>query len=90
MALGREGRREVEVDADSHPAKARMAGKLATEAGRAQYAQRKWRAEAPIGWIKEALGFRRFSVRGLEKARGEWDLVCLSLNVKRMRGLQAA
>ena len=90
VALGREGRREVEVDADSHPAKARMAGKLATEAGRAQYAQRKWRAEAPIGWIKEALGFRRFSVRGLEKVRGEWDLVCLALNVKRMRGLQAA
>ena len=41
-------------------------------------------------WIKEALGFRRFSVRGLTKARGEWDLVCLALNVKRMNGLQAA
>ena len=90
VALGREGGRDVEVDADSHPAKARMAEKLATEAGRKQYAQRKWRAEAPIGWIKEALGFRRFSVRGLEKVRGEWNLVCLSLNVKRMRSLRAA
>ena len=90
VALGREGKRQVEADAEKHPAKARMAAKLATEAGRAQYAQRKWRAEAPIGWIKEALGFRRFGLRGLEKVRGEWDLVCLALNVKRMRGLRAA
>ena len=90
VALGREGKRQVEADADKHPAKARMAEKLATEAGRAQYAQRKWRAEAPIGWIKEALGFRRFSLRGLNEVRGEWDLVCLALNVKRMQGLQPA
>ena len=89
VALGREGRRAVEVDAEKHPAKARMAKKLATEAGRARYAERKWLSEAPIGWIKEALGFRRFSVRGLNKVRGEWDLVCLALNVKRMQGLQA-
>ena len=73
VALGREGRRAVEVDAEKHPAKARMAKKLATEAGRARYAERKWLSEAPIGWIKEALGFRRFSVRGLNKVRGEWD-----------------
>ena len=90
VALGREGRRQVAADADKHPAKARMAGKLATEAGRARYAERKWRAEAPIGWIKEALGFRRFSLRGLKKVQGEWDLVCLALNVKRMQGLQPA
>ena len=56
VALGREGRRAVEVDAEKHPAKARMAKKLATEeAGRARYAERKWLSEAPIGWIKEAL-----------------------------------
>ena len=89
VALGREGRRALEVDAEKHPAKARMAKKLATEAGRARYAERKWLSEAPIGWIKEALGFRRFSVRGLNKVRGEWDLVCLALNVKRMQGLEA-
>ena len=81
--------RAVKVDAQKHPAKAAMAEKLATEAVRAQYAQRKWLAEAHIGRIKEALGFRRFSVRGLNKVRGEWDLVCLALNVKRMQGLQA-
>ena len=80
----------VAVDAEKHPAKAGMAEKLATEAGRAQYAQRKWLSEAPIGWIKEALGFRRFSLRGLDKVQGEWDLVCLALNVKRMQGLRPA
>ena len=90
VALGREGRREVAVDAEKHPWKARMAKKLATASGRAQYAERKWLSEAPLGWIKEALGFRRFSVRGLHKVQGEWDLVCLALNIKRMRRLQAA
>ena len=90
VALGREGKHEIRVNAAKHPAKARMAEKLATEAGRAQYAQRKWLSEAPNGWIKEVLGFRRFSLRGLNKVRGEWDLVCLALNVKRMQGLQAA
>ena len=90
VALGRERRRDVVVDAERCPATARMAQKLATAAGAAQYAQRKWLSEAPNGWIKEALGFRRFSLRGLDRVRGEWDLVCLALNVKRLRGLQAA
>ncbi len=90
VALGREGKHEIRVNAAKHPAKARMAEKLATEAGRAQYAQRKWLSEAPNGWIKEVLGFRRFSLRGLSKVQGEWNLVCLALNVKRMQGLQVA
>ena len=72
------------------PGDGRMGKKLATSEGRAQYAQRKWLSEAPNGWIKEVLGFRRFSLRGLTKVRGEWDLVCLALNVKRMQGLLAA
>ena len=65
-----------------------MAKKLATETGRATYARRKWISEAPHGWIKEVLGFRRFSVRGLRKTQGEWDLVCLALNVKRLQSLR--
>ena len=84
VTLGREGRQAVAVDSDTYPAKARMKEKLATVAGRAAYAQRKWLSEAPNGWVKHVLGFRRFSLRGLEKAQGEWDLVCLSLNVKRL------
>ena len=90
VALGREGNKAVAVNAKAHPARARMAKKLATPDGRARYAKRKWLSEAPNGWIKQALGFRRFSVRGLDQARGEWALVCLALNMKRMQGLAAA
>ena len=46
-------------------------------------------SEAPNGRIKEVMGFRRFSLRGVEKVQGEWHLVCLALNIKRMRGLAA-
>ena len=90
VALGREGNKAVEVNAKAHPARARMAKKLAAPEGQAQYAKRKWLSEAPNGWIKQALGFRRFSVRGLNQAQGEWALVCLALNMKRMQGLAAA
>ena len=90
VALGREGRAPAKIDPEEHPARARMAAKLATDDGRRRYARRKWQAEAPIGWIKEAMGFRRFSFRGLEKVRAEWTLVCLSLNIKRLHTLQAA
>ena len=90
VALGREGRAPAKVDPEEYPARARMAAKLATDEGRRRYARRKWQAEAPIGWIKEAMGFRRFSFRGLEKVRAEWTLVCLALNVKRLHTLQAA
>ena len=96
VALGREGRRAVAAEAKAKedektfPAKARMAEKLETDAGRKQYAQRKWLSEAPNGWIKQVLGFRRFSLRGLNKVQAEWDLVCLALNIKRLHGLQGA
>ena len=60
VALGPEGRRTAVKDAEKHPSTARMAAKLATAAGRAQYAERKWLSEAPHGWIKESLGFRRY------------------------------
>ena len=90
VAPGREGKKTVNRDAHTHPATHRMVEKLATPAGRERYAQRKWLSEAPNGWIKEVLGFRRFSVRGLNKARGEWDLVCLALNIKRLQPLLTA
>ena len=90
VSLAREGKAAAAADPEKHPARARMAGKLATETGRRRYARRKWMAEAPIGWIKEAMGFRRFSFRGLGKVRAEWTLVCLALNVKRLHTLQAA
>ena len=52
-----------------------MAQKLATDAGHAQYTRRKWLSEVPNGWIKDVLGFRRFSVRGLTQVQGQWNLV---------------
>ena len=67
-----------------------MMEKLATPAGRAAYAERKWLSEAPYGWIKHVLGFRRFSLRGLAKVRTSGTLVCLALNVKRLHVLMAA
>ena len=80
----REGKSQVAVDPARLPATHRMGEKLASLTGKARYAQRKWLSEAPNGWIKEVLGFRRYTLRGLAKVRGEWDLVCLALNIKRM------
>ena len=90
VSLAREGTAGVDPDPDKYPAKARMAEKLASDMGRRRYARRKWMAEAPVGWIKEVMGFRRFSFRGLKKVQAEWTLVCLALNIKRLHTLQAA
>ena len=90
VSLGREGKTARPRDPERCPATSRMAEKLSTPAGRAAYAERKWLSEAPNGWIKHVLGFRRFSLRGLAKVRGEWDLVCLALNARRLHALMAA
>ena len=58
--------------------------KLKTPQGQAAYRKRKWIVEAPNGWIKSVLGFRQFSLRGLEKVKAEFKLVCLALNLRRM------
>jgi transposase len=58
-----------------------MRAKLRTERGRAVYGLRKGVVEPVFGQIKGARGFRRFSLRGLEKVRGEWCLVCLTHNL---------
>ena len=89
VAPGREGKTATVRAPNEHPATGRMEKKLSTPTGRAAYAERKWLSEAPNGWIKHVLGFRRFSLRGLAKVRGEWDLVCLALNVKHLHVLIA-
>jgi transposase len=61
-----------------------MAHKLKTPAGRALYALRKQTPEPVFGIIKSVLGFRQFSLRGLDKVRGEWSLVTMAWNLKRM------
>jgi transposase len=70
--------------------KGKMAYKLLTEIGQAIYRLRKCTVEPVIGIIKEVLGFRQFSLRGLLAAAGEWCLVCLSFNLKRMHTLYLA
>jgi len=51
---------------------------------------RKRTIEPILGIIKSILGFRQFSIRGLKKVTGEWPLVCLAWNLKRMAGLPSA
>jgi transposase len=65
-----------------------MAHRLKTKAGRALYALRKQTVEPVFGIIKSVMGFRQFSLRGLNKVSGEWRLVCLAWNVKRMAVLR--
>jgi transposase len=67
-----------------------MAHKLRTGAGRAVYRRRKCTVEPVFGIIKEVLGFRQFSLRGLVKAAGEWCLVCVAYNLKRFHRLSVA
>jgi len=67
---------------DASP-KVKMAYKLHTEIGQAIYRLRKCTVEPVIGIIKEVLGFRQFSLRGLAAVRGEWNLVCLAYDLKR-------
>lgn len=67
----------------------KMAYKLRTEVGQAIYRLRKSTVEPVIGIIKEVLGFRQFSLRGLAAAAGEWCLVCLAWNLKRLHGLMS-
>jgi len=67
-----------------------MAHRLRTPEGRALYALRKQTPEPVFGIIKSVLGFRQFSMRGLEKARGEWSLVAMAWNMKRMFALNPA
>jgi transposase len=65
-------------------ARERMAAKVATAQGQALYARRKVIVEPVFGQIKGARGFRRFSLRGLEKINGEWRLVCLTHNLLKL------
>jgi transposase len=62
----------------------RMAAKVRSPAGQALYSRRKVIVEPVFGQIKEARGFRRFLLRGLDKVRGEWRLVCLGHNLLKL------
>ena len=90
VALGREGKNDVAIDATKRPLCAAMAEKFKSAATQAAYRKRKWLSEPPNGWIKSVLGFRQFSMRGLAKVQAEWKLVCTALNLRRMAKMMAA
>lgn len=99
IATGRESRHKdwhtffaelSEPPGETASPKEKMAYKLLTEIGQAIYRLRKCTVEPVIGIIKEILGFRQFSLRGLLAAAGEWCLVCLAFNLKRMHTLYLA
>ena len=85
IALGR-GERTAGKASKAGPATDRMQRRRKTKASRKIYKRRKVIVEPAFGWIKSAMGFRTFSMRGLGKVTAEWSLVCLALNLKRMAG----
>jgi len=66
---------------------AAMGHRLATPEGKKLYALRKQLPEPVFGIIKSVMGFRQFLLRGLEKVKGEWNLVTMAWNIKRMFAL---
>ena len=74
------------ADAD---AMAQMKHRLQTAEGRALYARRKCTVEPVFGIIKAVMGFRQFLLRGVASVRGEWNLVCMAWNLKRLHTLRA-
>ena len=72
------------------PARKLMWHRLRSEIGKELYRVRKSTAEPAIGIIKEAMGFRRFLLRGITKAAGEWNLTCLAYNVRRLHQIRLA
>ncbi len=69
---------------------ANMAHRLATQAGRVLYGLRKQTVEPVFGIIKRIMGWDHMSMRGMDKARGEWSLVTMAWNIKRLHVLRAA
>ena len=98
LALGRDAHHQSlsERFADTPPAPENptpveaMAHRLRTPEGKKLYALRKHTPEPVFGIIKSVLGFRQFLLRGLDKVTGEWTLVTLAWNMKRMFALNAA
>jgi transposase len=88
VALGREGKEQVQINAESYPRTVAMQDKLRSTEGEKAYRKRKWIVEPPNGWIKAILGFRQFSLRGLKKVQAEFKLVCMALNLRRMGAMQ--
>jgi transposase len=83
IATGRMRHHALPAEGAESPntAQERMAAKVQSPVGRALYTRRKVIVEPVFGQIKEGRGFRRFLLRGMQKLRGEWRLVCLTHNL---------
>jgi transposase len=68
----------------------RLRHRLATVEGKALYARRKSTSEPVFGVIKHVMGFRQFLLRGLEAVSGEWNLVSMAWNLRRMHTMSLA
>lgn len=92
IAVGRQSHHEALAErlapvpeAPPHPdAMSAMKHRLKTPEGKVCHAKRKTTSEPVFGIIKEVMGFRRFLLRGLAAVKGEWRLVCLAFNLKRL------
>ncbi len=78
---------DPEPPSQDAPAIAVMGHRMKTKDGKALYAKRKSTVETVIGIIKHAVGFREFSLRGLELVEAEWSIVCSAWNLKRLHVL---
>lgn len=77
---------EPEAPENPTPVEA-MQYRMKTKQGKEFYAKRKSTVEPVFGIIKEAIGFRHFMLRGIEAVKGEWTLMCLAYNLKRLYAL---
>lgn len=95
IAVGREQHNQALEERFSDPIplqdnpdiRSTMRHRLRTKLGKVLYASRKSTVEPVFGIIKHVMGFRQFSFRGFEKVQGEWDLVSIAWNLKRMHVL---
>jgi len=67
-----------------------MNHRVSTREGKAKYKLRQQTVEPVFGIIKEVMGFRRFSLRGMVKVGLEWTLVCLAYNLRRLHRMELA
>jgi len=66
----------------------KMKHRLQTSEGKQIYAERKSTVEPVFGIIKHVMGFRQFMLRGFEKVQGEWNLICIAYNLKRLHTIE--
>ena len=66
-----------------------MRNRLQTEVGRKKYLQRLWTTEPVFGHLKYNLGYRHFFLRSLKKVKGEFRLMCIGWNLKKMHKMMA-